>query len=105
MLLQTMNKIEVTLDPKLLDKSSETLPEGSKRIWFAIIFCEVKRFRRNRYYKEKFATSEVYKDDEEKNKNSYFYKRIERQLNLKEKEEFKVTEIEKIRYLGCSIPV
>lgn len=99
-----MNKIEVTLDPKLLEKASEILPEGCKRIWYAVVLCEVKRFKNKKYHKEKYATSEVYKDGEEKNKNSYFYKRIERQINLKEKEEFKVTDIDKIRYLGFSIP-
>lgn len=85
-----------------------TLPEiplNSKRIWHAKISGEIIRIKYKKKIKDKFSFYDVYKDDEEKNINSYFMRHIRKIIHLdKHDEEFKITNIEKIKYIGHSIP-
>ena len=80
------------------------VPVNCKRIFNAMIYVEVMKFRNNKFHKEKIVTTEVYKEDEEKDNNSFLMKRLRKQLNLKERDNFQILEIEKIKYLGFSIP-
>lgn len=80
------------------------IPANCKPIFNAEIEIEIKRFRYKKWYKEKFLTTEIYKEGDEKNKESFFYKRIVRMIKLKDKEEFKFVFIQKIKYLGYTIP-
>lgn len=83
----------------------EEIPVGSKRIWRAKISGDIIRIKHKKKYKEKFSFEDVYKEGEEKNSKSYLMSMLKIRLNLdKDDEEFKITEIEKIKYLGFSVP-
>lgn len=83
----------------------EEIPLGSKRIWHAKISVDIIRIKYKKTYKDKFSLYQVYKEGEEKNKNSFFMRNLKKNLGLdKDDEEFKITDIEKIKYIGFSIP-
>lgn len=84
----------------------EVIPEGSKRIYSVNIKGDIIRVKYKKKYKEKFSfTQECYKEGEEKNPESYFMKTIKHKLGLeKDDEEFKITEIVKIKEIGFSVP-
>lgn len=83
----------------------EEIPAGSKRIWEARIYVEIVRVKYKKKYKDKFNFLEVYKDGQEKIKDSYLMRNIRSKLELdKDEEEFKITQIEKIKYIGFSLP-
>lgn len=85
--------------------TEEEIPEGSKRIYLAKIFVEITRIKYKKKYKEKYSFEDVYKEGEEKNKNSYFMSMVKIKIGLnKDEEEFKIVEIKKIKYVGYSIP-
>lgn len=88
-----------------MNEDENDIPDGSKKIYFAQITCDIIK----KYYSKKIKYSktifDVYKCDEEKNNDSYFMRNIKHQLHLeKDEDEFKIVEIVKLKYIGFSIP-
>lgn len=86
-------------------ENEDEIPEGAKRIYFAQISGDIIK----KYYKQtlkyKFTVNDVYKDGEDKIVDSYFMRMIKNKLKLeKDEDEFKITEIIKLKYIGFSIP-
>lgn len=81
------------------------IPEGCKKIFLAKIFVDIIKVRWKKKYKEKRVVEMVYKEYSEKDPESYFMKCLKRKLGLgKDQEEFKITEIQKIKYINYSLP-
>lgn len=88
-----------------MNEDENEIPDGSKRIYFAQISGDIIK----KYYKQtlkyKFCVNDVYKDGEEHVFDSYFMRMIKNKLHLeKTEDEFKITEIVKLKYIGFSIP-
>lgn len=80
------------------------IPDGCKAIYHVKVTCEIKRFRRKKFYKEKFTDSDLYKEGDHKDENSRFYRRLLKKAKLRDNEEFKITDIDKIKYISYSEP-
>lgn len=81
------------------------IPRDSKRIWLAHICGDIIRIKYNKTIRDKFSFADVYKDDEEKNESSYFMNMLRIRLKLeKQNESFTITSIERIKYIGFSLP-
>lgn len=81
------------------------IPVGAKRIYFAHIIGDIIRVKYKKVVKDKFSFCDVYKDGEEQIEDSYFMRMIRNKIELeKDSESFKITSIEKIKYIGFSLP-
>lgn len=88
-----------------MNDENEEIPDDCERIWSAKVHLEIVRIKYKTKYKEKFSFNGVYKENSELDKNSYFMKNIRVILKFdKEDEEFIITKIEKLKYLGFSVP-
>lgn len=84
---------------------SNEIPEGSRKIYLAVIKVDITRVKYKKKYKETFSFEEVYSEGSEKIKDSYFMRNLRNRLELtKDEEEFKISEINKIKYIGFTIP-
>lgn len=81
------------------------IPRDSKRIWLAHITGDIIRIKYNKTIRDKFSFADVYKDGEERNEKSYFMNMLRIRLKLeKQNESFTITSIERIKYIGFSLP-
>lgn len=84
--------------------------QENEEIYLAIVSVEIKRVSYGKMYKEKRIFEMVYKDGEEKKKDSYLHGRLTRILDLDVKqlagrafqEEYKIVEINKVKKLGIN---
>lgn len=90
----------------LIDEPDESeLPRGSRKIYHAEIHGDIIRVRYKKTIKDKFVTRDVYKQDSEREPDSYFMRMLANKLKLDLTDEsFKITEIIKLKYIGFSLP-
>lgn len=88
-----------------MNENEDEIPHGAKRIYFARISGDIIKKHYSKTIKYNFVVENVYKDGEEKIVDSYFMRMIKHSLKLeKQEDEFKITEIVKLKYIGFSIP-
>lgn len=75
------------------------------KIYQANVKVRIRRcIRKGKFESQDKTLDMVYKDGEEKNKNSYFLSCIEKELDIRfdKKEDYKITEIIKIKSIGLN---
>lgn len=90
----------------MIDEPDDTeLPDGARKIYHAQISGDIIRVRYKKTIKDKFIINDVYKQDSERENDSYFMRMIANKLGLDLSDEsFKINEIVKLKYIGFSIP-
>lgn len=81
------------------------IPHGARRIYHARINGDIIRIKYKKQIRDKFSINDVYKDGEEQSIDSYFMRNMRIRLKLdKNDETFTITKIEKLKYIGFSLP-
>lgn len=89
----------------MIDEPDESeLPNDVRRIYHAQISGDIIRVRYKKTIKDKFTICDVYKQDSEREQDSYFLRMIASRLKLDLTDEsFKINEIVKLKYIGFSL--
>lgn len=85
------------------------IPEGAKKIYYATVIGYILKPNKGKnkgFYRQSFKYEMIYKENAEKDKGSYFIECLEREMNLKKIKNgtYKITDINKIKYLSFSVP-
>lgn len=80
-------------------------PHDATKIYYARIDVEINRIRYKKTIRSKSQFDDVYRDGSENEIDSYFMRNIRRKLELEKdgSESFKITNIEKLKYIGFTI--
>lgn len=90
-----------------MDETDE-IPTGCKRIYHARVSGYI--LRKNNtgggFHRQPFSYEMVYKEGSEKDKDSHFIYILEKSLDIKhkKKEFYKITDIDKFKYISFSVP-
>jgi len=80
-------------------------PPGQKNIWLVDVSIDLIKSYYSKKYKEKKVIETLYVDNQEKDTKSWFYSMVSSQLELKEKDEYKIVSINKKQYISfTSLP-